>query len=953
MTELTPDSALDVLSQLHHRLDVHFHRLREARAALDAEAPVFALEHGLLPIDLDTLKAAVRRAVAAGFGQQFWRQSWLPFVVYAAESGYDYVGTEFWQSFEQTTPDWDLYGNRDRIRTWFRRFNREYGGAVPKGAFARNFPIIAWPITHALLPVYLQRYLAQLLYEFRMGFTAELLQQPEEFGKRLAARAWAYTERFRIFCENPAMLGQVATALLSGEGEASPYLLRSTLLRLIDGLEQQREAKFWLQGARRAATQVRTHGFQANKPRLPGGPARDQIPNPTDPRLVLRAGENGWRVFAELPDLSSLSRRLPHVYEELRAKRARVEGADKTVLAGGRLTTLGQEVRLTRWPNPEVPFIQLEDGEIAVNALLRDQVEVGRGPIWLFKRRDPGTAVEVKSKLVRPGNTYYVVHRRAWSISDVAWVEKRALDATEAELVRLDIPDRLDDRETSALVTAGLTVVTDVYIRPVGIAASAWDGEGSIEWLAGEPGLVGIHVQQMPAGYTLSLNGEHYNQTWPEGEDELFLSLDGLPIGEHQLRVELIGANEQTIANGALQVTVRDPQVHSDTAGAGEGIRLLASPARPTMSELWEPEAIMLAGPEGLRVAITTTLHSDDRRELDRISLQIALPLVGGNWARVAKRIRGDDRFLRNFDQAESIQLTVSHAGVGYATLRADRGFQPLRWQLFRARECNRAHLIDRTDSGSSRIEMYTVEQPLIAVPCDPKTDVVAPPTGGLLRAVAGEGIDAEATVLLPTQPNHLLGVRIASEVPARSRTPAEVTKLAVAYQRWADADLPGDVFAQHQRDTVLEAITRALVSTVCVGRWASVERRLARASDPLDLIDDMRQTIGDNGDERRLAQTIGMNLHAWHHPAALLTGFAEAIASTLRSIGVTGHDSAPRFLLTLAGCPGQTLRWPVAERGFLLQQVLQHPVLLRAARFAVLGTELFNDSGDEMGESG
>ena len=76
--------------------------MRSARL-LSPAAPVFALEHGLGDADLDLLKNAVRSAVRQGFGATF-RQWWLPFVVYAAESGYEYAGGEYWQTFEESTP---------------------------------------------------------------------------------------------------------------------------------------------------------------------------------------------------------------------------------------------------------------------------------------------------------------------------------------------------------------------------------------------------------------------------------------------------------------------------------------------------------------------------------------------------------------------------------------------------------------------------------------------------------------------------------------------------------------------------------------------------------------------------------------------------------------------------------------------------------------------------------
>ena len=90
-----------------------------------------------------------------------------------------------------------------------------------------------------MLPVYLQRNLARLLFDFRTGLTAQLLQDPDALGARLASRTGSYTERFRLFCQNTALLGKISVALLSGEDDESPYLLRPTLRRLVAGLSKR------------------------------------------------------------------------------------------------------------------------------------------------------------------------------------------------------------------------------------------------------------------------------------------------------------------------------------------------------------------------------------------------------------------------------------------------------------------------------------------------------------------------------------------------------------------------------------------------------------------------------------------------------------------------------------------------------------------------------------------
>ncbi len=48
----------------------------------------------------------MRAAVANGFGA-IYRTWWLPFVVYAADVGYDYVGKDYWPPFAERTPGWE------------------------------------------------------------------------------------------------------------------------------------------------------------------------------------------------------------------------------------------------------------------------------------------------------------------------------------------------------------------------------------------------------------------------------------------------------------------------------------------------------------------------------------------------------------------------------------------------------------------------------------------------------------------------------------------------------------------------------------------------------------------------------------------------------------------------------------------------------------------------------
>ena len=424
-----------------------------------------------------------------------------------------------------------------------------------------------------------------------------------------------------------------------------------------------------------------------------------------------------------------------------------------------------------------------------------------------------------------------------------------------------------------------IAVVADVTIRPVGIVPSRWDGEGAVEWLAGEPGMIGIHAEQTPATCVVTQDGQPQAMQWPGGQTDLLLRLDDLSIGTSEVSVALMAESGKTIAEGSIVVTVRDPQVRPDGATAGEGIRMLSDPAQPTLSDLWDGRAaISIDGPSSTPATLTVTLLSHTGEELTEIAQEISLPVTPEGWSRTAAGIRADQRFKRHYDDAQSTRVTVSHSGIGFAALTCDRGFQPLRWHLARRRDGSHvARLIDRTDGAQAKVELFTVGDPLIPVPCPPSGDIAVPAQGGLLRATAGE---ATASALLPTQPNEVMRLRnTAPVVRGTSRTPHEVMRLAAAHLAWSTAERPADPFASRQCDMVLDAITRAIASLIGQSYWAGVERKMKHASDLTAFIDDMEACVGEISSHRKLADRIAHSLWDWSTPEALLTGFTDALA--------------------------------------------------------------------------
>lgn len=939
MADVAPSSTTDLLQYLHELLARHFSELREARASLEPISPVFALEHDLPVDDLALLQGAVREAIKSYHITRFHR-SWLPFVVYAAEMGYGYEGDEYWTTFSSLTPRWTSQ-ERSTLRGWFLRFSDQFGGARPTGAWANHFTIISWPITHAVLPTYLQRHLAQLLFEFSGALTSDLLDDPEELGLRLARRASNCPERFRIFCQNTTLVGQVAIALLSGDNEPTPYLSPSTLARIVDSLSKESQARHWLKSARTSARRVR--GFRAGERAPVAATSSKSLPRPTDPRLFLRYHE-AWNAFAELPDLSGLGATKQDIYTQLRTSRATVDGGARPIPPSGLLYP-GQEVRLARWPSPGKPFLHLDRGDAAVNGILGMQCAISKGPWWLFRRQGPGLALEVKGKFVRPGHRYVLVGGETLDPPAVQWCTETPIGTEGVKAYDCEVPGELSQSEEAALLTAGLSVTSHVGIRPVGIVASAWDGEGVVEWLAGEPALIGIRSDLVPNRARVVIAGSVYFLEWTPGEVELLFTLEGLSVGTHELDVTLLGSSDRQLASGTLVITIRDPQIRPEGAAMGEGVRILATPNRPTMAELWGEQAVItIDGPVGTEADLRVSLFDERSESLAELGRSVRLPLAEADWRQLAKSVRKDRRFTDVYDSAESCVVSVARDGVGFATLTCERGFQPLRWRFARTHDGRvLATLIDRTDGGTTTLDFYDVGAPLTALRMDPAKSLDVPPGGGLAVATAG---DAVAAAILPTEPNAMLRTPTACPVVATtSPSPREVLRLAEGHQRWLHAELPADPFAMYQQQSVGDSIARAIGALIGGGHWAAIERKLSGARDASDHLEGMQDAVGISAEHRAIASTIAYSLYKWLKPEELLLGFHEVISPHLAGNGLKGRPSVARFLLMLAGRPGYITEWEPSDASFIIERVLLSPVLYRAARFAVLGTRALNDA--------
>ena len=959
-SEETPDVpglGIEATLERYHALLVRrFDELHQARSAINA--PVFALEHGLDSNNLKSVQEAVRAAVEGGIQQAKYRRSWLPLVVYAAEIGYQYSGNDFWPPFTKATPGWEKEDNY-HLRDLYVRFARDFGGAEPYGAFARQFNIIAWPITHAVLPKDLQVYFAELMFNVRARFSTALLDDPDALGYLLQSRAGGFTERLRVFCDNTALVGRVAASLLRGQGGDSPFLSADALERLVRGLEAERQSRSWLSSARQAANRVRLGGFL---PATATGRSTSEIvpqQHAPDPTLSLRRGAEGWKVYVELPDLRDTAEKLPDLREALRFGTVWLRGRSRP-LSRGQLLRPQQGEALDVWPPANTPLLRIDGASDATNTLLGDFSLKTPGPWWVFKEKGNGEAVEIRRKSLSPGGSYIVVHEGD-QVPPLPWVQRVRFATSGVSACRLIIPrGSVDQSDASRLEEAGLSFQSKVIARPVGVVPDSWDGQGAAECVVGHPLILAIGAEAQPTQCRLFLDGRGSTVPWPATASNLMILLDDLRIGSHLLQVD-VQNGEGRITKGLLDITVREPHERPDEGAPGEGIRVITTPTRPSFDELWEDTTTLeIHGPHATKVRIEATLWSDLGEVTAHASISHTLPVDRADWRGIARELRESRAIKDNYDNANSCTITVTKAGIGFASLTCERPFKALAWKLAHHHRDRSpvVRLIDQTDGSQTTTHLYDALSPLAHQPWDDATqDRPVPSCGGLLEAISGE---TRATVVVVPDPNELMAVwRNLSKmhVPVAASTVDRALTLINGFERWQSAQLTGDPFARGVRDKVTEKIGAALRELLAGRQWCDLDQE----PDGLWVIRQMDgRTVQPNLIEARIVINSGdawrgafdkitNGLWQWVDSSradlqvdylGLVNGFAEIASRVAGSVSL----EMSRFLITLADDPGRLsslsrqATWDPQLVRRLLKETLQHPEMYQLARVAVSG---------------
>ncbi|WP_029908165.1 hypothetical protein [Caulobacter sp. UNC358MFTsu5.1] len=818
-----------MLDTLQIQLEAHFAALADLRRP--AGYPVYAIEHGQTE---DIIRAAREAASLEHRTYGLRRQHWLVWVTLAAEAGYGYDGDEYWPSLELTAGAWRAQTDRQVLRAWFERFQREFAGPTPEGRWAQHFSIIAWPIAGALLPKYLQGHFARHLFHIRYGLSRLADAGADEIGAYLAATGDQRSARYDDFLEQTDLTGRIVLALRDEDlNELVPRIIPNTLSRIVADLEGRREAGEFLRAARQVLRSAR--GVAAStlagdgKPRS-GLAKSDDMVRP--PRLVARVADGATQLGLHMPDFAAAFKKAALAPAALGRMRVRQHGETERWAPGAVLLSWSnREVPLVSFPEAGDSAIELEGASGAVLPLLAPLITLEDRPLWLLRRHEDNAYRQVAGNQVRPSQGYVVVARGAVPAELARSLAMRSTTTglTGAFAYAFKTPPSISQAYRTALKQLGLGYSLRARVEPLGLNPVVRRDFDGPSWAAGEEVMLRLTADFPAAEFILDLDAGGRSRL-AAADAAILVSLGALPVGRHTLRISAVARN--ATADGAIDVSpvafdfeVFEPRPWTDVASERAGFRVLLDPANASLENvLTGHAAVSLYGPSGRRVNWRLeTIDASGQVAGGGPLTQISLPMGENGFAPALRRLK---EYSDAIDAAHRVDLVAELDELGRQTVRFPHRVEPLRWSLDPVRQHLR--LIDETahdeDVRVTRIDVASPARFRTANASDLVAGIDMPGPGALYSATyKGERYIAFASVPVTERLSAFseLGLRQDCSPGSDEPAPAVVT-LVAALQHWRRARPIGRLAAVRKTQT-LAGLYAELRRTACGANWTAL----------------------------------------------------------------------------------------------------------------------------------
>jgi hypothetical protein len=561
-------AAKRALASFQGQLAARYGDLQSMRA--QQGVAVYAVEHPLDLAAIETVEGAIR--ILRRYSPDDIETYWLCVVALAADVAFDFEKSYWPLLLPRVGVEEPGQEFKDSLKRWFERFADEYGGPRPLGPWALQFNQICWPVANAVLARAFRRDLTRLLLDSAPDVEERLdlaAFQPRYFAKILKSRLTNPSERFRIFCDDDALVEFAARCLL---GIDAPGVVLDPALqeRILVALRGELAAAMDYQaGSDLEALRTRT---------------RQRSDRAAAVRYAAQRHDGRWYLQGTLErfgDADTANPRLRYVTAQvgpMHFTAARLLG-EPMLLADRRIAAC---VRLSAKPMDE-----------ALCERLTDYLEDIRVPSRILFRLDPEDQdLAVRTRALAAGATYLLL-----TTGDVGEPWRSTSVGTEGMEGYLVDADAANVRQ--AAVAAGLPVQAP---PPIDVWVPGWPRQDD---LLIEPDSASLLAVRSGAERRVSLvvrAGRAGPVVWESqrtlltGGSTRCLALPQLPVGHYAVAFRL-DHDQLSLASVPLIVEPRPPRTHSGAVFVLQGPGFAET---EFIEELTSGKTIEVHGPEGI-----------------------------------------------------------------------------------------------------------------------------------------------------------------------------------------------------------------------------------------------------------------------------------------------------------------------------------------------------------------
>lgn len=928
------------LSDLQERLIQQYARLRDCRVSENYS--VYAIEHGLTVDEASHVQELLNNQLASSMRAD--RAHWLVWVAAATEVGYRYDGLEYWDSFERAFPKWRQVGDRNQIRNWFKRFATDFNGLLPSGPWARQFPIIAWPITQAILPRYLQRHFADHLYQLRhaLGRSTELTL--DDIGDVLSERYIGHSSRFVGFLQQKALTARIVMALgLEDVAEVVSPIENVTLDRIVRDFDKLGSSGLRLREARRVLRNARF--INSSKPGyIHSARTQDRVEespaNRTEqPRLIARPIDaQTWSILLTIPDLATPLRRAglsPQDFERARVRFRPHDGRSAWIPGRALFSYTGKSSEpLLVYPITEHHAFEFDRTLTKAETVLRERLTLPAKRLRLLKVRGDGSAFEVIGQHVRGNESYLLVASYDIAKTVVETLRLVPLQAglADSSLWRLDLHKSVTSEQIEALKSLGLGYVLSVRLDPLGLTPRWNLANGSLEFLDTETVLFRLSSDVAVGEYSIAVDEGSTVRFKPTTANDTIFSLGSMAVGSHRIAVSAIGvATGSKIETEEIAIEVRPANPWQNAISGKAGISVNLEPREAPLEQFIDGDALIrIVAPPNRYVKLEACFYSADGSLFhEEMLCQFGTPILDQKLSDLVIQKLTSDRQIEFIERAVRIELVASLDEFGSDAIRFEKDAEPLRW--LRLDETSVRLSDDSGEEAHPTVECYDLnaaEQARTVEYHEALEEIKLVGKGGLLVATHNGRRYAAVVTAMQSQ----LGSFSDLGIPAHIATPdVRPDKLINALKRWRSTRrLIGPMAFMARRNAIRELAQR-LEYLLCGKDWV----------DAVDAVRTGNVAIGELYGRVFYSRgyASGLRAYQWLYE----TEEAASIGEFLRLNALYKVcDDVPlsRLALKLAFRPSGVSRSDLPSKT-VFETLKTNPALIRGAYFARLATEV------------